>query len=58
MLMTGPKEIEMINNSNIYETCKDPYLNEKEFKENRHQGIHSTNSLKAQLRAKRHVIQQ
>ena len=56
--MTGPKEVEMINNANIYETCKDPYLNEKEFRENRHQGIHSTNSLKAQLRAKRQVIQQ
>ena len=43
----------MINNSDIYDTYKDLYLNEKEREEKLLQGIQSVNGLKARVGAKK-----
>ena len=53
VLMVGSKEIDTINNSDIYDTYKDLYLNEKERKEKLLQGIQSVNVLKARVGAKK-----
>ena len=52
VLMLGSKEIDTINNSDIYDTYKDLYLRKKERKEKLLQGIQSTNGLKARVGAK------
>ena len=41
VLMLGSKDIDMINNSDIYDTYKDLYLSEKERQEKLLQGIQS-----------------
>ena len=50
--MLGLKDIDTINNSDIYDTYKDLYLSEKEHEEKLLQGIHSANGLKSQVDAK------
>ena len=50
--MLGSKEIDTINNSDIYDTYKDLYLSEKEREEKLLQGIQLGNGLKAQVSAK------
>ena len=49
MLLLGSKEIDTINNSDIYDTYKDLYLSKNEREERLLQGIQSGNGLKAQL---------
>ena len=51
--MLGSKEIDAINNSDIYDTYKDLYLSEKEREKKRLQGIQSANGLKARVGAKK-----
>ena len=51
--MLGSKEIDTINNSDIYDTYKDLYLSEKEREEKLLQGIQSANGLKARVGAKK-----
>ena len=51
--MLGSKDIDTINNSDIYDTYKDLYLNEKERDEKLLQGIQSANGVKARLGAKK-----
>ena len=51
--MLGSTDIEMINNSDIYDTYKDLYLSEKEREEKLLQGIQSANGLKARLGGKK-----
>ena len=46
-LMLGSKEIDTINNSDIYDTYKKLYLREKEREEKLLQGIQPTIGLKA-----------
>ena len=53
MLMLGSREINKINNSNIYDTYKDIYLSEKKGEEKLLHGIQSTNDLKACASAKK-----
>ena len=53
VVMLGSKEIETINNSDIYDTYKDLYLSEKEREEKLLQGIQSGNGLKACVVAKK-----
>ena len=53
VLMLGSKQIDTINNSNIYDTYKDLYLSKKELEEKLLQGIQSANGLKARLGAKK-----
>ena len=53
VLMLGSKEIDTINNADIYDTYKDLYLSEKEREEKVLQGIQSANSLKACVGAKK-----
>ena len=53
MLIPGSKEIEMIHNSDIYDTYKDLYLSEEKREEKLLQGIQPANGLKARLGAKR-----
>ena len=53
MLITGSKEIDTINNSDIYAAYKDFYLGEKEREEKILQGIQSANGLKARVGAKK-----
>ena len=50
--MLGSKDIDAINNSDIYETYKDLYLSEKEREENLLQGIQLANGLKVRMGAK------
>ena len=47
VLMLRSKDIDTINNSDVYDTYKDLYLSEKERKEKLLQGIQSANGLKA-----------
>ena len=47
VLMLGSKDINTINNSDIYVTYKDLYRSKKELEEKLLQGIQSTNVLKA-----------
>ena len=49
MLILGSKEIDTINNSDIYDTYKDLYLSKKECEERLLQGIQSVNGLKTRL---------
>ena len=51
--MLGSKEIDTINNSDIYDTYKDLYLSEKEGEEKLLQGIQAANGLKVQVGAKK-----
>ena len=51
--MLGSKEIDTINNSDIYDTYKDLYLSEKEREEKLLQGIQSAIGLKARVGAKK-----
>ena len=51
--MLGSKEIDTINNSDIYDTYKDLYLSEKEREKKLLQGIRSVNGLKTQVGAKK-----
>ena len=53
VLMLGSKDIDRINNSDIYDTYKDLYLSEKEREEKLLHGIQSINSLKARVGAKK-----
>ena len=53
MLILCSKEIDQINNLDIYYTCKDLYLSEKECEEKLLQGIQSANGLKRRLGAKK-----
>ena len=53
VLMLVSKYIDTINNSDIYDTCKDLYLSKKERGEKLLQGIESVSGLKARLRAKK-----
>ena len=47
VLMLGSKNIDTINNSDVYDTYKDLYLSEKELEKKLLQGIQMANSLKA-----------
>ena len=52
MLILGSKEIETINNSDIYDTYRDLYLSTKEHGEKLLQVIQSVNGLQARVGAK------
>ena len=47
VLMLGSKDIDTIDNSDIYDTYKDLYLSEKEPEEKLLEGIQLVNGLKA-----------
>ena len=49
VLMLGSKEIDTINNSDIYDTSKDLYLSEKEREKKLLQGVQSTNGSEARV---------
>ena len=51
--MLGSKEIDTINNADVFDTYKDLYLSVKERKEKLLQGIKSANGLKARVGAKK-----
>ena len=53
MLKLDSKEIDVINNSCIYDAYKDLYLSEKEREERLLPGIQLVNGLKARLGAKK-----
>ena len=53
VLMLGSKDIDTINNSDIYDTYKDLYLGGKEREDKLLQGIQSPNGLKARVGAKK-----
>ena len=53
VLMLGSKEIDTINNSDIYDIYKDLYLSKKEPEEKLLQGIQSVNRLRARVGAKK-----
>ena len=53
MFILRSKEIDTINNSDIYDTYKDLYLSKKEREERLLGGIQSVNGLKAWLGAKK-----
>ena len=53
VLMRGSKDIDTINNSDIYDTYKDLYLSEKEREEKLLQGTQPDNGLKPRVGAKR-----
>ena len=53
VLMVGSKDIDTINNSDIYGKYKDLYLSEKEREEMLLQGIQSANGLKTRVGAKK-----
>ena len=46
LLILGSKDIDTINNSNIYDKYKDLYLSQKELEGKLLQGIQSANGLK------------
>ena len=52
VLMLGSKEIDTINNADVYDTYKDLYLSEKEREEKVLQGMQSANGLKARVGAR------
>ena len=52
-LILGSEAIDTINNSDIYDTCKDPFLSKKEREEKLLQDIQSANDLKARVGAKK-----
>ena len=49
VLMLGLKNIDTINNSDVYDTYKDLYLSEKELGKKLLQGIQTANSLKTRV---------
>ena len=51
--MPGSKDIDTINNSDVYNTYKDLYVSQKELKEKLLQGIQSDNGLKTRVGAKK-----
>ena len=51
--MLGSKDVDTINNPDVYDTYKDLYLSKKERKEKLLQGIKLTNGLKARVGAKK-----
>ena len=51
--MLESKDIDTINNSDIYDTYKDLYLSKKEREERLLQGIQSANGLKARVGAEK-----
>ena len=51
--MLGSKDIDTINNPDVYDTYKDLHLSEKEYAEKLLQGIQSANGLKAHVGAKK-----
>ena len=51
--MLGSKDIDTINNSDIYDTYKDLYLSEKELQEKLLQGIQLANGLKTRMGVKK-----
>ena len=51
VLLLGSKDIDTINNSDIYNTYKDLYLNKKELEERLLQGIQSANGLNGRVGA-------
>ena len=53
VLMLGSKDIDTINNSDIYDTYKDLYLREKEREKKLLQGTQPANGLKARVGAKK-----
>ena len=53
VLMLESKDIDAINNSDIYDTYKDLYLRKKEREERLVQGIQSANGLKAWVGAEK-----
>ena len=53
VLMLGSKDIDTINNSDIYVKYKDVYLSEKELEEKLLRGIQLANGLKARVGAKK-----
>ena len=53
VLMLALKDIDTINNSDIYDTYKNLYLSEKEHEEKLLQGIQPANGLKARVGAKK-----
>ena len=53
VLILGSKDIDTINNSNIYDTYKYLYPSEKESEEKLLQGIQSANGLKARVGEKK-----
>ena len=53
VLMLGSKDIDTINNSDVYDTYQDLYLSKEEREEKLLQGIQSANALKAHLGAKK-----
>ena len=53
VLMLGSADIDAINNSDIYDTCKDLYLSKKEREGKLLQGIQPANGLKARVGAKK-----
>ena len=55
--MLGWKDIDTINNSDIYDTYKDLYLSEKEREEKLLQGIQSANGLKVRVVQKDQMAQ-
>ena len=55
--MLGSKDIDTINDSDIYDTYKDLYLSGKEREEKLLQGIQPANSLRARVGAKKQMTQ-
>ena len=53
VLMVGSKEIDTINNSDIYDTYRDLYLSKKLGEKKLLQGIQLANGLKARVGAKK-----
>ena len=53
LLMIGSKDIDMIDDSDFYDTHKDLYLSEKESEEKLLQGIQSANGLKSRVGSKK-----
>ena len=53
LLMLGSKDIDMIDDSDFYDTHKDLYLSEKEREEKLLQGIQSANGLKSRVGSKK-----
>ena len=55
VFMLGSKDIDTIDNSDIYDTYRDLYLSKKEREEKLLQGIQSANCLKARVGAKKQM---
>ena len=53
VLKLDSRDIDTIDNSDVYDTYKDLYMSEKEREERLFQGRHSVNGLKARVGAKK-----